>query len=258
MPESTKRTVAHRADTPFGEYTILNLGCGTKSSPRCVNIDWSFYLRFKGLPFSSSLAPLVFRGDRLTEYRKLADNIIVHDLSRGIPYPDQSVDAVYHSHFLEHIDRHQVAGFLLEVRRVLKRGGIQRVVVPDLERVARQYLDDLDSCRNGRSADHDKTVCMLIYQMVQKEASGTTKQPPVRRWLETKLLGDARKRGQTHQWMYDEGNLTEVLQEAGFGRVRIMPYNESAIPDWNDLGLDLDDCSRQYKPESIYVEAISE
>ena len=54
---------------------------------------------------------------------------MVHDLSKGIPFDDNSVDVVYHSHLLEHIDRKNVPTFLKEIRRVLKPRGIHRIVV---------------------------------------------------------------------------------------------------------------------------------
>jgi len=42
--------------------------------------------------------------------------------------PDGSVDAIYSSHFLEHIE--DVAGFVREAGRVLKPGGLVHTVVP--------------------------------------------------------------------------------------------------------------------------------
>lgn len=238
-----------------GDYVILNLGCGTKPGRGCINVDWSFHLRFKRLPFSAFLAPYVFRGNRLNEYRKLGDDIVVRDLRRGIPYPDQSVNTVYHSHFLEHIDRPDVPHFLAEVRRVLKPGGIHRIVVPDLEKAARLYLRQLDACRAGITTDHDEDISTLILQMVQKESNDTALSRPGRRWIENKILGDARKRGQTHQWMYDEVNLRETLNRTGFTDIQVLSYDRSAIPGWEETGLDREETGREYKPESLYVEA---
>lgn len=69
------------------------------------------------------------------------DQVVVHDLKKGIPAPAASVDAVYHSHVLEHIDRDAVPGFFADIARVLRPGGVHRIVVPDLERYAHEYLD---------------------------------------------------------------------------------------------------------------------
>lgn len=91
---------------------ILNLGCGTKvaNDPAVVNIDWSVMLRIRRNSLLRAAVPLLLKGERLREFRALGDNILVHDLSKGIPFADGSVDAVYRSHTLEHLDREIVHG----------------------------------------------------------------------------------------------------------------------------------------------------
>src|SRR4030042_2049566 len=63
---------------------------------------------------------------------------------------------------------------------------------------------------------HDTYVAAIIKQCVQKEAYGSSLQRPFRRKLENILLGDARQRGQTHQWLYDRVNLSILLTSLGF------------------------------------------
>lgn len=58
-------------------------------------------------------------------------DVIVANLCKGIPFPDQTFDIVYHSHLLEHFSKSDAAGFVNECHRVLRPGGIIRVVVPD-------------------------------------------------------------------------------------------------------------------------------
>jgi len=236
---------------------VLNLGCGSRTSPACVNIDWSPYLRLKRSRVGSLVAPLVLRGERRQRFAALADNVVVHDLRRPIPVEDGSVDAVYHSHVLEHIDRAHVGTFLAEVRRVLRPGGIHRIAVPDLEAASRRYLAHLDACASdpAAGADHDAYVGVIIEQMVRREPAGTASQPPLRRSVENFLLGDARRRGETHQWMYDRVNLAAVLTDAGFSDVRVVDHRTSAIPGWDAIRLDELEDGRPYKPESLYVEA---
>lgn len=238
---------------------ILNLGCGTRTSPRTENIDWSIYQRLRRNPIVRALATHILTGVRLEQFMRMDDNLIVHDLRTGIPAEDQSVDAVYHSHVLEHIDRDGVASFFAEVRRVLRPGGVHRVVVPDLERYARAYLRSLEDGLGDPVArgDHDKVVSTMILQMVRREAFGTSQQRPVQRRLENLVLGDARKRGETHMWMWDRVNLAVALEEAGFAQARVVDYRTSAIPDWADIGLDMSpDEDSEYKPESLYMEAV--
>jgi SAM-dependent methyltransferase len=231
---------------------ILNLGCGTKTSPACVNIDWSMYLRLRRNALLQRLAPMVLTGERKQRFRSLPDSLVVHDLRKGIPAETGTVDVVYHSHVLEHIDRDAAPGFQREILRVLKPGGIQRIVVPDLEVLCTRYLADF----TGRvvADDHDEHVADMIEQMVRRESSGTAGQPPVRRKLENLFMGDARRRGETHQWMYDRISLPALVERCGFVDPKVHDYDTSDVPAWNDIGLDLAADGGQYKPMSIYLE----
>ncbi|WP_420136213.1 class I SAM-dependent methyltransferase [Sphingomonas sp.] len=54
---------------------------------------------------------------------------------------DDSVDAVYSSHNIEHVFPHEVDGVLAEFRRVIKADGFVVVTCPDLEVVARHIAE---------------------------------------------------------------------------------------------------------------------
>jgi len=238
---------------------VLNLGCGTKTSPHpdVVNVDWSIYLRIRRRPWLSSLALLVLDETRRDRLRALPPNIRVHNLANGIPFDDHSVDVVYHSHLLEHLDRDVAERFMLEVRRVLRSGGIQRIVVPDLEAICRDYLDHLERGAEKRSewSRHDEYVAALIEQSVRREAYGSSQQGSVRRSFENALIGDARRRGETHQWMYDWMNLSALLGRTGFARIERHRFKTSEVARWVEYGLDVDEHGYEYKPGSLYVEA---
>lgn len=93
----------------------MNVGCGITVHPDWVNLD------------SSAAVPGVIR----------------HDLRRGLPYPDASLDAVYASHVLEHLEPDAGARLLRECHRVLKPEGTVRIVVPDLEAIVKLYLESI-------------------------------------------------------------------------------------------------------------------
>lgn len=199
----------------------------------------------------------MLRGTRREHFSATRGDMVVHDLRYGVPAQDASVDAVYHSHVLEHIDRDLVPAFMCDVQRVLKPDGIHRIVVPDLEQAARAYLASLERSRSATDeADlHDGYVSRMIEQMVRREAHGTSQQPLIQRRVENRLLGDARRRGETHQWMWDEVNLAAVLAETGFHSVRRVDHITSDIHGWAEIGLDVSDGLQPYKPGSLYVEA---
>ncbi|HET8644736.1 MAG TPA: methyltransferase domain-containing protein [Vicinamibacteria bacterium] len=244
---------------------VLNLGCGIRTSPRCVNVDWSLYLALRRSRLLTALAGRVLDAPRRQHLARIDGATVLHDLRRPLPFPDQWADAVYHSHVLEHFDRHledpdrdAALGFLRENLRVLKPGGILRVVVPDLEALCRGYLDDLAACaaQAAPGAEHDRAVARILEQSVRREAATTARRRGLRRRVERLVLGDARRRGETHQWMYDRVNLAALLERAGFAEVRVVGYGVSRIPEWNEIALDLDEGGRERRPSSLYLEAV--
>ena len=244
----------------FNSYMqILNLGCSSKTSDykNVTNIDWSLKLLLKKNYFLKFIAYLLLSEERKNKIEQLPNNILVHNLSKGIPFKNNSIDVVYHSHLLEHIDRKYVNKFLLEVKRVLKPGGIHRIVVPDFNYLCMQYLNNFELSLKEKKYQKkgDQLISDIIEQSVRKEASGASMQKPIIRFLENILLGDARKRGETHQWMYDKFNLTYFLQEAGFKEIKQKSFNTSDILNWSKYKLDLNENDNEYKNGSLYMEA---
>lgn len=239
---------------------ILNLGCGTKISKysEVINIDWSIYLRLKKIKIFTPLLHLILKGERLEMFNSIPNNIMVHDLAKGLPFNSNSVDVVYHSHLLEHFDRDVALNFLIEIKRVLKPGGIHRIVVPDLEKVCRAYITHISSCETNldESENHDAYIAAILEQSVRKEAYGTSQQNLLLRFVENLILGDARRKGETHQWMYDRFNLKTKLINIGYKEVEIKDCDSSLIPNWAKFELDVNEQGNEYKTDSMYVEAL--
>lgn len=75
------------------------------------------------------------------------------NLRRPFPLPSGCVAAVYHEHLLEHLPYPDAYSLLSECARVLRRGGVLRVGVPDFGAYARSYASDgrfVDELRPGR------------------------------------------------------------------------------------------------------------
>lgn len=96
------------------------------------------------------------------------------DLGKQLPYPAGSFDVAYHSHVLEHFSREAGQRLLRECWRVLRTGGILRIAVPDLEQIARLYLEALDKSVAGDRAWQDRYNWMLLemYDQTVRESSG--------------------------------------------------------------------------------------
>jgi len=237
--------------------TILNLGCGVKTSALALNIDWSIYLRIAKNPLLRFLVyPLLSKTRRERLQLLKGMDILPHNLAKGIPAADDSADMVYHSHMLEHLDREVAVEFLKEIYRVLKHGGIVRIVVPDLQILARNYLKSLELSMHDSNFTHSHDDCIadLYEQSVRREGVGTKNQNKWVRMIEKCFIGDARAKGETHQWMYDEINLKSKLLNVGFEHVTVHSFDTSSFPNWNEIGLDREN-GKPYKSNSLYIEA---
>jgi SAM-dependent methyltransferase len=196
--------------------------------------------------------------ERLQTIEGLPDNVMLWDLQKGIPFPDNSIDAVYHSHLIEHLDQAAARSLSREVLRVLKPGGIHRIAVPDFERACRRYIAHVAACEAEPQLvpAHDRAIAEVIEQMTRSEAHGTSQRPPTRRFVENLLLGDAARRGETHRWMYDRFSLAHLLRDVGFREAEQAPWNTSKIPNWSDFGLEVGKDGGEYLDDSVYVEAV--
>ena len=65
-----------------------------------------------------------------------------YDVRKGLPFADNSVYYVYSSHTFEHFTYEESAQIAQDCWRVLRSGGILRIVVPDLELIVREYMAD--------------------------------------------------------------------------------------------------------------------
>ncbi|HKD15355.1 MAG TPA: methyltransferase domain-containing protein [Candidatus Angelobacter sp.] len=91
----------------------LHLGCGKKHIPGFVHVD-------------------------LEDQPHIDFRIPVNQLTFAA---DNSVELIYASHVLEHFGRHEVDQVLREWFRVLCKGGILRLAVPDFEAVVSRYQE---------------------------------------------------------------------------------------------------------------------
>lgn len=64
-----------------------------------------------------------------------------HDVTEGLPWKDETVDFIFSSHLIEHLDREQGMKFLKECYRVMKKGAIMRLIFPDGKKISRDYVD---------------------------------------------------------------------------------------------------------------------
>ena len=166
------------------------------------------------------------------------------------------MDVIFHSNVLEHLDRATAEQFLAKALHALKPGGTHRIVVPDFEYACGAYMASIAECDLDALARlrHEKFIELVLEQSIRRESAGTRLQPPLRRFIENAVLGDARRRGETHQWMYDRISLEGLLRRVGYQDIKLMSYDTSNIPRWAEYGLDTNTDGSEYAPGSLYME----
>lgn len=95
----------------------------------------------------------------------------------GLPFERDSFDVIYSSHFLEHLSPLQAKFVLKEANRLLKKDGILRIVVPDLENLCREYLHVLENVDDERLDKQYRWITIeLLDQLVRVDRGGEMRQ----------------------------------------------------------------------------------
>lgn len=206
LPLMLRRLRGSRVRRQFrsADNLLVNLGAGPEGKPGWVNVD--------GL--------------------KQPNVNCLYDCRKDLPFPNESVRGIFCEHFFEHIDyTEDVPGFLSECRRVLKKGGVLRLIVPDAEKYMRAYCkggwEDLVSLRQ-LSADHADFFGKYNTRI--------------------ELINFVFRQGHEHHFAYDAETLEFVLTRHGFSEVAHQEYGKSLMSE-----LCLDQACRA--SESLYVDA---
>lgn len=175
----------------------INIGCGRNTFDTFYNLDYSWY---KGID-------------------------ACWDISRGLPFPDESFRGCFSEHCLEHVSLPVFKRVVADVYRILRPGGCFRLIVPDAEIYLRGYFAEL----NGNVVDipyrnplEEKTALMSINRIFREHG---------------------------HQYAWDFRTINIHLAEAGFVEIRNSNYMEG-----RDINLLIDNKGRAV--ESLYVEAV--
>jgi SAM-dependent methyltransferase len=219
-----------RKDVLSQRPLLVNLGSGPTGPESWVNMDRSPTMILRH-------APLVARAIRKTgligdhHLVPWEPHIVRQDLTKPLPFADGTVDAVYSSHFFEHIyysDAHAIAR---ECHRVLKPGGVLRLALPDGEAWARELVESGDD-EAGEAG----------YRYLLRLGSHPLERPTGKRALTSKIGGHI------HRWQPTRGLVRRMLIEAGFAQSEISDrkFLEGELPDIESI---------ETREESFFTEA---
>ncbi|QQR87621.1 MAG: methyltransferase domain-containing protein [Flavobacteriales bacterium] len=180
----------------YRRATLLNVGCGAQPKPQFINLD----------------------------YHWLPGVDICWDLTRGgLPLKSASMAGVFSEHCIDCIPHDAFMRTVKEIHRVLKPGGVFRLVLPDGE----LYFDLYQKRKTDKS---------VVFPYGEQEATGMIS---INRYA----------REGTHQYSYDLESLELFLRQAGFGSITRRRIGEGAM---QELLID----QQERAAESLVVEAV--
>jgi hypothetical protein len=189
----------------------VQFGSGFSAPGRWRNFDASPTLRFERTPV---LGRLYVRNSR-----RFPANVEFGDVRRGLPVTSGSCSGVYASHILEHLSLADFHTALDETFRILRKGGIFRLVVPDLFELAETYVE----AHRRRESDASHAFMRNTYLGREKRADGLS-------GLVCSAFGNSE-----HLWMWDEFSLGEALSQRGFTDVRRARFGDCEDPAFAEV-----------------------
>ena len=214
----------------------VQFGCGLSNPVGWLNYDSTPSLFVRSIPLSAQAAKVASKvlGNRSPSLSLILNNVahnnaVYGDVVKGLPCSGGSVDLLYASHVLEHLPLKEFRVALRECRRILKNGGVFRLVVPNLEYFVQQYLS---SCSSTKSID----FCL---------ATG----------MGSECFSNplSRIRGDSHHIMFDVATMMSELRKAGFTNVRQAYHGDSEFEEF----LEVEDKARWDFPVNIGFECIN-
>jgi predicted SAM-dependent methyltransferase len=205
-------------------YVRLNLGCGLQTPEGWINVDGSWNARLAKHPFLRRLLTSMHFLAKDKSEIPWSSKVFIHDIRKPLPFPDGSASAIYASHVLEHLYHEDAKRLIREAFRVLRSGGVLRVVVPDLSAIVQEYLGGRPfgqlSGEFGSLNPADRVNHRLLMHW-PTPASGNLIYRIYSSWHDF----------HTHKWMYDSDSLVALFQAAGFAEAERKGCRESRIED---------------------------
>lgn len=221
----------------MNEYGIkLNLGCGSTRPEGWINTDSSLNAQLqKTGTLGRFITKNFFKSVSYTTH-----NVRYMNLNKNWKFKDNSIDVVYASHLFEHLSLFAADIFLREAFRCLKPDAPIRIVVPDLFKISKKYVNDFE-IGEIKAAEY-----MMWAINMHREGQYGLKIGVLKR-LMLELNGYPHQ----HKYMYDERSLGKKMSEFGFEDIFSLKYGISNyIPQIKEV----EGVEESYL--SIYLEAV--
>jgi SAM-dependent methyltransferase len=167
------------------QFRVLHVGCGSSSAKRLHPFFRSAQWNEVRLDIDASTNPDI--SGSIVDMRNFAE--------------DESCDAIWASHVVEHLARHEVGKALREFRRVLVPSGFALIRTPDIEAVAQFILDGRIKDMIYNSPAGPITPLDMLYGHGASIARGT--------------------QAMRHGTAFTQDSIADDLLQAGFAELRV-------------------------------------
>lgn len=186
----------------------IQYGCGFSAPENWKNFDASLTLRFERFPIIGKLYT--------KNERRFPKNIEYGDIVNGLPLSENSCQGVYCSHILEHLSLEDFRLALKNTYKILKSDAYFRLVLPDLEYLIKQYINN---------SNPDASLIFMKETYLGKEHRSRGLKGLIQEWL-----GNSQ-----HLWMWDYKSIADELKNAGFSDIRRAIYGDAADTMFNSV-----------------------
>lgn len=225
----------------------INLGCGPIGKEDWINVDWGILaILHKNPLFERIFLKLGLLPERYNV--KWPKNLMLHNLKKKLPFNDNDADFVYISHVLEHFRKYEGQRLIQECFRIMKKGAIIRVVVPDLKILAKRYVEnDIEYYKKIDRLTSDEQKKKTCGDFLLADVLMDTFYPNFYRTELTGLKKFMARFIRPHCWMYDFESVKYLLENTGLKNIKQEAFQEGNVPDIDKLDV--------FPEMSLYVEA---
>ena len=185
----------------------FHIGCGYTIGKNWFNYDNSLVAAIERVPILKMLIKL--------NNKKFPQGLMYGNIVKNLLCAENTADNIYCSHVLEHVPLNDGKKILRNIYRMLKTGGILRIIVPSLEARVKKYIQNKDahsfiqSLGCFKNDENDNFLKKLRF-----------------------LFGASR-----HKWMFDKNSLYDELKDAGFddSKIRVCEFSDSGLDIFSEV-----------------------